>query len=433
MRLLDSPMSPECILKSLAAFGGAFLLLLAGEVRAQTGPTVQVFTSGNASGGGATFMPLERLPVAVSVSVSSGFDTNVGTSAGGKQSSFYTAASIGLTYSFGSERTRATVSWGTGLSYYANGAGGGFNEYQPDTSLNLSLSHLVSERLTLNSGIYAHYGIEPDFFTAAGENRRSGNYFYTADSLTASYQWLERVSTVTSYSIGVLMYTDEPLSTLLNRYDHGFSQQLRVLVLPTTTVFGQYGFSLATYDVGDRNSYSNTFSLGFSQTVGPRTQFSFSGGAQLYSSDLDNSEVFGPYMTTSLSFVVGEKTNLNWSAQYSTQEANIVSASSRKSFGTGLQLNYAITPRIGSNLSVYYSHSENQGQELLFFDPERFVVFAKRPVFSEDSFDFGLSLTYSITPRLTANAGAHYTEVSSDLATRPYARARFSGGLGYSF
>ncbi len=133
-----------------------------------------------------------------------------------------------------------------------------------------------------------------------------------------------------------------------------------------------------------------------------------------------------------MSFVVGEKTSLSLTAQYATQESNIVEATSSANFSTGLQLSYAVTPRISSNMTAYYSRGEYTGRKAIFFDPQR-GFFIAQPTFSEASFDLGVGLSYSVTPRLSANGSFHYTEVSSDLAARPYARVRYSGGLSYSF
>jgi hypothetical protein len=424
----------------------AALLLISADIRAEEeaaaagqGPDVQIMTESNpgststavSNSGGPLLMPVERLPFGVSLNVNAGYDTNVATSVT-DQGSFYTSASLGVTYSFGTERTRVNTSWGASLTYYADDAGSGFGHTQPDSSLNLSISHQVNQRLTLNSTINLHYGIEPDFTSGATENRRSGNYFYTGDSISASFQWLDRVSTVTSYSIGILRYEDEPLSSFLDREDHSISQQLRFLVLPMTTVVGQYGFSASVYDLGARNFYSHTVSLGLEQTLGPRTQGSLSIGAELYSTE-QTGDSFSPYASGSLSFALGEKTSLSWSAQYSTQEANIVEASTRKNFSTGLQLSYALTPRISASLSGSYNHSDYKGQKVLLFDPERFIIFYAQPAFTEDSFDAGVNLGYNISPRMSGNFGAHFTDVESDLSERPYSRLRFSAGLGYSF
>jgi outer membrane protein assembly factor BamA len=201
-----------------------------------------------------------------------------------------------------------------------------------------------------------------------------------------------------------------------------------------TTLVGQYAFAASVYDLGDRNFYSHIFSLGVDQTLGPRLQGGISAGAELYSTEENGGgESFSPYAMANLTFALGEKTSLSWIAQYSTQEANIVEASTRKNFGTSLQLSYAITPRISASLSGSYNHSDYKGQKVLVFDPTRFLIFFAQPAFVEDAFDAGLNVGYSISPRMSANLGMHYTDVESDLSERPYSRLRFSAGLGYSF
>lgn len=429
MPLLDPPMPHARILIWLA-LPCAALLLVTAQARAQIGPSVQVFTS--ATTGQTRIMPLERLPFAVTVSANAGYDTNVGTSSGSEHDSFYSSAGIRLTYGFGTERTRASMSWGAGVTYYANGPDSGFEYYTPDSSLNVSITHEVSERLSLSGGIFARYSDEPDFFTGVGENRRTGNYFYTADWISASYRWLERFSTVTTYSIGVLNYEDDALGSALDRIDHGISQQFRFMLLPLTTLIADYRFSFADYTADGRDAHSQYFLLGASQTLGPRLQGSMFAGAQLRSSELEEGDSFGPYVSGSLSFVVGEKTALSWTAQYSTEESNIVGAVSRKSFSSGLVLSYGITPRISSSLSAYYRHDENTLPEVFFFAPGQ-GIFSIRPTFTEEALDFGLSFSYGITPRINATAGVHYTEVWSEFSSRPYSRARCSAGVSYSF
>ncbi|MFL6414428.1 MAG: outer membrane beta-barrel protein [Bryobacteraceae bacterium] len=424
-------MSHGCILKSLAAISGLTLLFVA-QICADDGPTVQVFSSAN-PGVGPVFMPFEKFPVGVSLSLNAGYDTNVGTASVNEHPSFFSSASLGLNYSFGTERTRVGLSWGTSLTYYSNGVSNGFGNYDPDTSLHMSISHIVSDRLNLTAGIYAHYGVEPDFYIGTVNTHRSGYYFVSSDSISASYQWLERFSTVTSYSFSVTKYADEPYSSELDRLDQGISQQFRFLLLPMTTVVGTYGFSLGSYDVGQRNTYSQVVTLGVDQTIGPRTQGSLNVGAQYYSSDIEKSANIAPYVAGNFSFIVGEKTSLNWSAQYSTEQSNIPGASSQQGFSTGLHLSYAITPRITSSLSTYYSHSNYKGQKVFLIDFTRLIIIPEQPTFTEDSLDFGISLSYAITPRLSANADAHYSEVSSNTRDRPYSRARLSGGISFSF
>ncbi|MDQ6623739.1 MAG: outer membrane beta-barrel protein, partial [Verrucomicrobiota bacterium] len=365
-------------------------------------------------------------------SVNTGYDTNVSNSDTGGANSFFTSASLGLTYSFGTERTRGSLSWGAGATYYSNGKNDRF-DFNPDTSLQLSLSHDVSERLSLNLASTIRYGIEPDFAAGVGENRRSGNYFYTSDSISAPYKWLERFSTVTTYSFAVLHYNDDSFGTLLNRFDNNLSQQFRFLFLPMTNIIAEYRFGLVTYETANANSVAHFLLGGIDQTIGPHLVGSFRAGAEFRSSDLEDSNSTSPYFDGSLNYELGEKTSVSVSARYSTEEGNVTEATSRTSFSTGVNLTYALTPRISSNASFFYQHNDNVGRKTIFYDPVAQRFFIGVPSFTEQSFDLGLDLSYAINPRISASAGFHYSDISSEFTGRPYSRARYFGGVTYSF
>ena len=65
--------SPKWLILALV-----LLWLYRPDSHAQSGPAVQIFTS-TLPGGGTRLMPLERLPLQVTVSANIGYDTNVDT------------------------------------------------------------------------------------------------------------------------------------------------------------------------------------------------------------------------------------------------------------------------------------------------------------------------------------------------------------------
>lgn len=384
------------------------------------GPAVQVFTSNN-SGASGQLRPFDR-PINVTASINTGYDTNVSTDPNA-QGSFFTDANVSLSYVFGTPRFQGTLSTSAGFSYYNGAERSGFN-YTPNLGLALGMAYGVSERLSLTANVYAKYGIEPDFSVGTGLNRRSGNFFYSSTSLSASYLWLERFSTVTSYSLSFFKYEDDFVASYQDRFEHGIGQQLRFLLLPATTLVGEYRLGLVTYDSAGRDSSSNYLLIGIDDTLGPHIQLSVKGGAEFRHSDIDDSNTATPYLDGSLSYVIGAKTSLNFTVRYSTIESDVLEASSRTSLRAGLQATYGLTARIDSSLSVYYLHDENQGTQTLFIH---------QPSFNEDSLDLGLNFRYAVNPRLSANAGYQHTEILSDFSQRSYSRSRYFGGISYSF
>jgi hypothetical protein len=427
--------SPRLMIRT-GPWKSVILCLLAGwlpGVRAQiqTGPTVQIFTS-TTPGGGVRLQPLEHLPLDIQFSVIAGYDTNVDTTSDGQGSAF-TTATVNLNYSFGTERTRANLSTNANFSYYDEPARSGFDYTIPFLSLNLGVSHGVSERMSLNGTISAHYGNEPDFSKVEGQNRRVGNYFTMSDSISMSYAMLERVSTVTSYSFAMTQYgkdemaslAQDTLSLLENHVEHTVSQTVQFAFLPFTSLTANYSLQLVNYEVPRRDSTTHSVLLGISQTFGPHLSGVLHAGPEFRHSEQTQSDSINPRVDGALNYVVSEKTSLNWTIQYSTEEPEVIGSASQTSFRTGLGATHALTPRITSSLSVNYVRDENNATDL--------AVLLGASSFPEDSVDFGLSLQYAVTDRLSITAGLHYTQVLSDVSQRSYSRSSYNAGLSYSF
>jgi hypothetical protein len=413
------------LLRNLSATTTIALALLALPTRAahaQSGPTVEVFTSENSGGGSEPFVPLWRLPVRVSVSLSAGYDENVSTTTD-QQGSLFTGASMGLNYEFGTSRTRASLSTGTGVTYYPDVGG---PQFDPDLNLTLTVSHQVNLRLTVNTVISAHYRAEPDFTTDLSLDRRAGNYFSSQDSFSAAYQWLPRFSTVTGYSLGMVYFENTSVASQ-NRVDHSFTESFHFLFLPVTTLAADYAVSFVTYDGSDRDSHTQTVSMGFDHSLSATLHGGIRAGAEFRSTDnpaFQSADGVNPYVSANLNYVVGGKTTLGWSANYGTQESYYANAAASLTFRTSLVANYALTPRIGTSISGTYQHNENQG-------PEFFPGFSTSS--TEDSVDLSLGLSYAISRYFSASASYSHTEVESDFGLRSYSRNRYSAGLTVNF
>lgn len=407
--------------RSFRRLAAAVFLVAACTAVAQDGPSVEVYS--DSGGGENTSVSRWRLPVVVSVSLSGGYDENASTAATG-DGSIFTSGSINLAYSFGTERTRGNLSASTGMTYYPELSG---DQYDPNISLNLGITHQVSLRMMVSVNISAHYQAEPDFSTDLSLDRRAGNYFNTDDSFAVSYQWLPRISTVTSYSLATVQFEDDFVGVSQDRIDHSFSQSLRFLYLPVTTIVGEYRLALTTYDSFDRDSHTQSFLVGVDHTVSEKLHGSIRIGADYRTTDSEafsGDDGFNPHVEVSLNYALTGKASLAWNASYATQEAYLADAASSVTFRTGLQATYAITPRLSSNVSAYYQHNDNEGVEL-------FPGFSFS--FVEDSIDLSVGLNYSINRHLSAYAGYSHTEVESDFTFRSYSRNRYSGGLNITF
>ena len=243
------------------------------------------------------------------------------------------------------------------------------NDFHPN--LNLAVTHKVSPRLTLSLAAYLTYQQEPDFTNNfIGVDRRSGNYFFTNDKLSAAYVWTPRFSTVTSFLFVAINYADAAVGGFQNRTENTFGNEFRFLLLPTTSIIAEYRFEFISYETPtfqSPDSTTNYFLAGFDHSFSPRMNVSVRGGVSVRQTDGVDTVRLDPYGQASLNYTVGPHLTLAWTASYSLQEPDIVGSPARTSLQTSLTGIYKITPRITSNFSVFYEHDENDGQMSFFF------------------------------------------------------------------
>jgi opacity protein-like surface antigen len=329
---------------------------------------------------------------------------------------------------------------GGGINYYFDHPGG--RDYDPIVYLQFSLAYKVSPRLTIDLSTSSAYQSQPEFGTALSSTRRLGNYFRTENHLSAHYQLSHRLSSVTGYSFDALEYESSAASRH-DRMQHAFSEQLRYLLMPTTTVSGTYRLSLNESQGAQGNSTTQSLIAGLEQSFSPRLRAGMHSGVQFRSGN--NGDRISPYVETSLEYELeslsrrasrqsGSSTYIVWTNRYSIEESDLQRAAGRETFRTNLKLNYAITARISASLGLTYSHGDNNASNQ--------VSSTLRRSSTETTFDITPTLRYAITQRCAVDVGYRYTDVnrgSGVAALEPsqsinsYTRNRYFAGITLSF
>src|SRR5215213_2344796 len=194
-------------------------------------------------------------PWHISVTVRGGYDDNVDLSSFNQRESPFINGAVGLTYNFGSPRTKITLNGGLSLTYYFDDGDDDFDSGSDDVALNtwvsFSLLHRATPRLTLGVQSSAAYISAPGFDTFNANlfavDRRNQDYFQTTNKFSLGYAWTPRFSTVSSYTLGYVNYTDDVVSRYEDRFEHTFGNEFRFLIAPTTTVVGEYRFGIVDY------------------------------------------------------------------------------------------------------------------------------------------------------------------------------------------
>lgn len=377
------------------------------ETRPDTGTPIAATAQTN-----TIFRPPRGLTL--SISTTGGYDDNANSSSssGGQGSaSFYTSENASLSYTFGTPRTHVSLTTGGGITYYADHSGD-----NPSAYLGLSVSHKPTERITLNLSLFASYQSQPDLSTALGSNQQLGSYLHSNNVVSLEYSLLPRISTVTSYTFGLLEY-DSAVDSSLNRMEHTFSEEFRYLLWPTTTGTAEYRLGIIAYQSAPMDSTSHFLLAGLNHSFTPRFNGSFRAGAELRFSE-DSGFQPSPYFESNLNYIL-RRGSLIWTNSYSIEEANVPGASARPSFRTGLTLNYGLTRRLSGSLALFYVYGGSQT--------------SGSSSSAENTFDIGPSLSCLIIRHLSAQVGYHFTSVESGSAVTSYSRNNVFAGINFVF
>ena len=376
-------------------------------------------------------------PFHVSVTVRGGYDDNVNLTSFDEQESFFTNLALGVTYNFGSPRTRISLNSGAGFTYYFDrddGFTGNSDDFDVNVFVGFSIAHKVTSRWTLGANLYLSYQSQPDFQSfnngAFNFGRQNQDFFFTVNKFYTSYAWTPRFSTLSSVTVGYTDYDSDAVSVFQDRVELTTGTEFRFLVMPMTTVVAEYRIGNVIYsETDDRDSTSYFILAGFDHSFSPRFNMSMRGGVEFRDYDdngvfgigNDESEVTSPYGEFTLNYAIAQNTAISWFNRYSIEESDVPELRNRRTYRTSVSLRHSFTPRITAGLNVAYQHDDYDGNAIALG-------------FTEDSFDISLSLRYAINRNWALDAGYHHTQVVSDEALfREYSRNRVYGGFTFTF
>jgi hypothetical protein len=358
------------------------------------------------------------VPLAFTVGLSAGYDSNPNSSSFNEQASSFIGANIGLDYNTGDRRT----AYNYGLVYsplYYFDAPYGQDDYLHNVRGSFNWRHRVNPRLTLSNSAYLAYEVEPNFGIGASVARRNANYLYGYESFAATYAWTRRLSTVTSYTLYGVEYDSDDLQGE-NMFSHTFANEFRYAWSRVDTLALTYRLQIGEYDNGLGDFTSHFLLAGLDHKFGPRTLGSFRAGAEIRDRDNFGTDTL-PYFEGAFTYSVSRKTDLRWYTRIGMENTDVGAFGDRYSYRTGLTANHRFTTRLAGNAGLHYIHDE--------FDraPEN------QQAFDEDVFALSLGVDYALYRNVTANAGYSFTMSESGSEFRDFDRHLFSVGLGARF
>jgi hypothetical protein len=397
----------------------AVLILFHPTRVAGTEPVEEITTeySDTATGEGVSEKGPSLFPFLISFGVHGGYDSNPNTTPD-PVGSWFTREELTLSYDRSREATKLAILARGGVveRFSANTNANG--------SLDLSLNHQVSQRLTLSANINAAYQAEPTFASDLGLSRRAGNYFSTTDLFSVAYEWTPRFSTVSSYSFQLLRYENDVVADFTDRQDYTLGEEFRFDASRHTVLVANYRFLVVDYVTLPQDSITNFFLAGVEQTFSAKLQAQLRGGVSFRSIE-GGQEQTNPDVEWSLAYALGAQSSIAWTGRYGVESQSMGRQSvNEPTFRTGLQFHYVITPRISSTLGFNYHEDQNQPQTII--TPGATLV-------SANAYDVLLNLRYQINRHLDCDLSYQRSGASSPDPLQEYSRNRYSIGLNFTF
>ena len=181
-----------------------------------------------------------------------GYDSNVN-NANSKYnpiSSPFSNLNGSATYAFGSPRLSINTSLLAGYTYYPNYAA---QQYQASIGLGANVNYRYSPKLNLSFNTSSSYQVQPNASLAGSSLNQSGNsinngYIYSSSDIGAAYQWSEELTTVSRLSLTENYYLLASQNSQSGFVEPGFTQSVRWLFKPTTTLVTDYNASSYNYN-----------------------------------------------------------------------------------------------------------------------------------------------------------------------------------------
>lgn len=329
--------------------------------------------------------------------------------------SFFTRASGNYEITFASRRTVFTMDLRGNADYY-------FSRPNDQTDFTGSLAfnflHRITPRMQFSASASLAYLSQPDVRLINGPTRNVGDYFSATSKFDLSYRWTKRFTTVTSFSLNSLLYT-ETAQQIGNYYEGVLGTEARYAWSPRLTLLGEVRYGQITYDQNSLlNSSTIYLLLGGEYVLSKRISTSLRLGESIRSFETGGSDAT-PYLESTVSWRYNPVGFLSWNTRFGFEESGSADTEVL-SLRTGLSAVQAFSSRLRGSAGLTYVH-RTYSNHTTNIDA------------TEQTFDVNVGLEYALTKRFSLNASYVFTTSISDSEVNDYYRNRIFLGAEYSF
>ena len=373
-------------------------------------------------------------PLRFTVGIQEGYNSNVYASENNPTQSAFTALDFAASYAFGSPRLTITTELTGNITYYYAATS---ENWLPNIYWNLAAEYSATPRLTLGFNTTTAYLTQGSAGLAGAptEGFNSG-YLYSSSGFQAEYSWVEKFSTITTYSPLFLIYSDQNQQDQLGRVEQTIGQQFLHVWRPTTSLVAEYRLNLLNYFVNnDINSWGNYFLGGFNHTLNPGSELVFRAGLQqsfnqiptIYGGGENTS--YNPYGQLLFNNQLGKDTSIGFQSSYGSTASGYSTINQAQQLLLGVTISRNITSRIAANTSFNYQNN--------FYNQPGYSTpgNTKPGSFSSNVYSASIGLAYRIYRNWSLNASYQFSGTASGNSTQvaPYNQNIASFGVQTEF
>ena len=396
-----------------------------------------LLTVTSVSGQGLYYMGTETqesLPLKWVVGLSAVYDDNVSPGYGSQESSFGFNPYVGLSFVSISPQTTWDVYARLGLIYYFD-TPAGMDDVNSQSRVGVNLTHRFSERLRFSSRNFVSYELEPDYSYGYASSRQTGEYFFWNSDNSIGFRWTERLATYTGLRLTGTTYQDSDNN---DRFTWEAYNQFRYQLTPQTVLTLDYRYGQTSYEGGYGSDTTNQYLLGgVEHRFSPNTIGILRVGAQFRDIDDDDDSYTSPYLEFALNSQVNSQFRIRSFARYGIEDYNtiqsfngvVVNFEDSQTFRFGISGDYSISPTFSVFGGIDYIPTSYDGGQVVS-SPNTGASFADQ---DEDILNAYIGVSMKFTEYLTGTASYNYTNSNSDIDGLDYNRNRFSLGVSAEF
>jgi len=364
----------------------------------------------------------------LTASVRGGYDSNVNSSRYNPQASSFGNLNGAINYRFGAPRLNFDLTLTGGLTTYPQAQV--VSKQQGVVGLAMAVEYRYAPRLVFNFVSSTSLQQQPNMSLIGTANQiPNGSYYYTANSLSGSYQWSDIFTTITRFSLTGTRYQNESLNNRLGAFTQpDFNQSFRWLLKPNTTGVLDYDSNLYVYTQGNNSTWGNTLSGGFDHIFNPKMFWNFRLGAEFrnYQNTSASGTYIGPYFDNTINWKYGQRSSLAWLIHVGTQPSGQQNISFTPSVNSGLNYTQALTPKVDAVLGLFYLTQ--------FYSNAGYGLNGVGNSYWQNNLQGNLAFTYAINRILQLTLGYQYiTTINQAVPSQEYNRGISYLQLGGNF